>query len=238
MRWLSAVAALALLFEPGWLLADPVRSVVAASNSVDITVYSDDFAGRYEYSAPQVQFDAGGGNYIVPSFFLVARIKTSSTLTPIELQGSIYYRGDWRYYESAIFKGGTSANYSSTGRDVVDCSGSSDNCVLSEGFQIALTKPEIAKFQQSGVLEIQLRSRRDDTALLNVPISYIEAVEQVSTGQATGPTQPSIDPPSPPPVPAASAPTAAPYSSSPAQKCGMVQTDDGVKLVPCRPRSQ
>lgn len=156
--------------------AQAVRSQVHASNGILVDVYADEFAGRYEYSAPTIDFADG--------FALVAAVVRPGKDGEVGLQGSFSYRGDWRYYSSALFRGGDPVTYIEGSRDVGSCSGSryGGGCRLSEGFFIEFTPEEVEKHAQNGTLDIQVRAQRAGaTAMISVPVTYIEAVREVST---------------------------------------------------------
>ena len=155
--------------------AQAVESTVAASNGVEVTVYSDEFANRYEYSAPAVK--------LVDGFVLVSTVKKAGTVAPVQLVGAFTYSGEWRRYTSAIYRGGDAANYTDTGRNVGRCSSSRysrPSCTLTEQFSIEVSSDDIKKHAQDGSLAIQVRAQDTTTALLNVPLVYFQAVEEVS----------------------------------------------------------
>jgi hypothetical protein len=154
--------------------AQSVKSEVTASNGVIVTVYADDFANRYEYTAPVINFPDGFG--------LVARIVRPGTVPKTNIQGSFSYRGEWRRYSTALFRGGAEASYNAGSRDVVSCSGSryGGGCNLRESFSIDLSPAQIRDHAQDGVIDIQVRAQDTSTALLKIPASYIEAVNEVA----------------------------------------------------------
>jgi len=160
-----------LTFTP--VTAAMVASSVTAANGVVVHVQSDDFANRYEYTAPLVKLDSD--NY---SFFLVAAIKQKGVNPDVFITGTLFYSGDWRYYDSAVFRGGAPAHYLPTDRKVVGCSG---GCSFQEGFQINLTAKDISDHTANGLLEVEIRARSSDSVQLNIPVSYIDAVKQVSS---------------------------------------------------------
>jgi hypothetical protein len=156
--------------------AESVKTTEMSTNGVSVTVYSDAFAGRAEYSAPSIEFQVGDS--YSKSFALVAYTKRAATNGPLVLVGSIYYRGDWHYYNSAIFKGGDSAEFTNTSRDVISCR---RGCSYSEGFRIVLTPEVVAKYMENGVLPIQIQAQRSsDDPIIEIPKSYIDAVIEVS----------------------------------------------------------
>lgn len=153
-----------------------VRSVTTASNGVQVTVYSDEFAGRYEYTSPSVDIPDG--------FLLIARVKTGDRAGPADLRGSIVYSDDsWRFYDNAIFRGGARAEFVSNGRDVISCRGSrsSRGCSYSESFIINITPDELRQHAQNGILALQLRSNRStNTVMVEIPTTYFDAVNEVA----------------------------------------------------------
>ena len=176
MRKLALTLALGLAAYPAaQVAAQSVKSTVTASNGVQVTVYSDEFANRYEYSAPSVDLTDG--------FVLVASIKKGGVATPVYLTGTLIYSGEWRRYNSALFRGGDPAKFIEAGREVGRCQASRysrASCTLSEGFKIQITPAEISKYAQNGVLAIQIRAQDTSTVMLQIPVSYFDAVAEVS----------------------------------------------------------
>jgi len=174
----AALAALAafVVSLPADASAQSLRSEVTASNGVVVTVDSDEFANRYEYSAPQVAIDDG--------FVLVSRLIRADTIGPVYIGGGFIYSGDWRFYDSALFRGGDPAEFISAGRDVGRCSSSRygrPSCTLTEAFLIKLTPKDVATRGVDGKVALQIRSGRTmATVLLEVPTSHFDAVMEVS----------------------------------------------------------
>ena len=163
-------------FTPAAAQAQMVESHVTASNGVTIDKNADDFAGRYEYSAPIINFttanSAGNG------FALVAKIRNNGILGKLNIQGSIVYSGDWQFFTSAVFKGGDPVDYTRVDGDVGDCQ---YGCTLSESYIINLTPADIQKHASDGIVAIQIRaSKTGNTAIVNIPVSYIDAVNEVA----------------------------------------------------------
>lgn len=155
--------------------AQAVKSTVTASNGVPVTVYSDDFANRYEYSAPSV--NAGD------AFVLVATVKKGGVAPPAELTGAFIYSGEWRRYSSALFKGGDPAKFIEAGREVGRCTSSRysrPSCTLTESFKIELTPAEVKKHAVDGKLAVQVRAQDTSATIIEVPVSYIDAVNEVA----------------------------------------------------------
>lgn len=175
LRVWTAAAAAVMIVSPA--CAQAVRSEVVASNGVTVTVYADEFANRYEYSAPSIDVQDG--------FALVSKVDRGDTKGPIYLGGSFLYSGEWRYYDSALFRGGDAAEFTSTGREVGRCSSSRysrPSCSLREGFRIDFTAEDVANRAQDGQLGVQIRAGRSAQAVLvSIPVSYIEAVREVSS---------------------------------------------------------
>lgn len=156
-------------------IAQGVASTSVASNGVQVDVYSDDFANRYEYSAPVVKIEDG--------FLLVATVKKGGVAPDPHITGTMMYSGDWRRYETALFRGGEVAKFTSTGRNVGRCSSSRysrPSCSLNEGFRVDISAEDIKKHAQNGILAIQLRAQDTSTAIFEIPVSYFEAVKEVS----------------------------------------------------------
>lgn len=157
--------------------AHAAESVQTASNGVEISVNSDEFADRYEYSAPMIRPRSAGEDN---SAVMLARVKSSGKWTPVMIQGFIMYTGDWRRYSSAIFRGGEQANFDSMERKVVSCR--SRPCTLSETFSINLTLHQIERHTADGELRIQLRGASAQTFMIEVPEEYLQALLELANG--------------------------------------------------------
>lgn len=169
--YLIAIAAMLL---PQSIHAEATKTQFTAPNGVIVNVNADDFAGRREFSAPAIDFKADGG---ATGKAIVGEVFSDGKLLGLTIQGFIIYFGDWRHYSSAIFKGGAAAEYHRTGSKVGDCTGV---CTLSEEFMIDITPAEATSHAENGVLQVQLRAENGSTALISIPLSYIQAVEQVA----------------------------------------------------------
>jgi hypothetical protein len=153
-----------------------VETTITATNGIEVSKNSDEFAGRFEYSAPIIRFTTaeGRGN----GFALVAKIRRGQSLGDLNVQGSIVYSGDWEFYTNAVFKGGDAVDYKRTGGDVGSCR---YGCTLTESFVIHLTAAQIKAHAENGVVPIQIRATKSsNTAILNIPVSYIDAVNEVA----------------------------------------------------------
>jgi len=151
-----------------------VKSTITASNGIAISVYSDEFANRYEYSAPKIDIPDG--------FVLVGAIKKGGVANPPTLQGAFIYSGEWRRYSSALFRGGDRAAFVALERNVGRCSSSRysrPSCTLTEEFRIDLSTDDIRKHSEGGVVAIQVRADDTTTAIIEVPVAYIDAVNEV-----------------------------------------------------------
>lgn len=152
-------------------------TTVTAKNNVKVSVHADQFADRYEYSAPSINFELPNGQG--HGFVLVAAIKHAGKITGPLIEGYVYYEGDWRHYYRAIFKGGKAAAFTNTDQKVVTCAGG-DGCTLSEGFMIEPTTEQVRKYASGGTLDIQVRSQNADNFILHIPVTYLQAVRSVS----------------------------------------------------------
>lgn len=154
--------------------AQMTKSAFTASNGIVIDVNSDEFAGRAEYSAPVIRFaPANGGSGVA----LVAKTRHAGTLGSLNVQGFVMYSGSWRFYSDAIFKGGAPAKFKQTGRNVGSCR---YGCTLTENFMIEITNDEISKHAENGILAVQLRGKSADTAIVQIPVGYVLAVNEVA----------------------------------------------------------
>ena len=174
MKYVILACALALMSAlPA--AAQMVETSVKASNGVSVSVNTDEFAGRYEYASPKID--------LVDGYALVAAVKTGTADTGVIVMGGFVYSGDWRFYDSAVFRGGAEAEYLEAGRTVGRCSASrySNGCTLNEGFRVVLTPEQIQQYGNDGVVAVQIRSRRTtNVAMLQIPIAYLDAVREVS----------------------------------------------------------
>lgn len=164
-----------LALAPAGAYAQSVKSEVTASNGVQVTVYSDDFADRKEFSSPWI--DSGDGK------LMVATVRKAGTSQPIVLSGFFVYSGEWRRYSSALFKGGDPAKFTSEGRNVGRCSSSRysrPSCTLNESFSIALTAADIKKHGATGTIAVQVRADDTSTAVFEIPVAYIKAVAELA----------------------------------------------------------
>lgn len=149
------------------------ETAVTASNGVTISVNGDDFADRYEYVAPSI--DISDGN--LTGAFFVAAIKKGATPTINAYQGFVMYSGEWRFYKSAVFRGGDPVRYTRTDGKVGSCR---YGCTLTENFSIQLSRAEIAKYAVDGIVQIQVRSQSStQTFMISIPVAYITAVDEV-----------------------------------------------------------
>jgi len=167
-----AVAAIVIATSP--VTAQAVKSQITASNGVIVDLNADDFANRYEYSAPSIDFPGSPSGFV-----FVGKVKRAGVLGDLTLQGSIMYGGDWRYYSTALYKGGDSADYITMKREVIGCHYGS--CSFSESFMINISPKDIAKHAENGVLMIQIRARESPEAvMLQIPTTYIDAVNEIA----------------------------------------------------------
>lgn len=175
-----------LLMAASGAQAQGQQSQVTASNGIVIDVNADDFAGRYEYSAPIIRFGEDNS-----SFALVARVRQARSPGAVHVQGVISYNGEWRFYEQALYRGGARANYRRVNGNVVSCRGSRySGCALSETFHLDFTPAEVSSHAQNGVLTVQIRARSGQPLMLNLPLNYIDAVTEVSNRPAGTPSSP------------------------------------------------
>lgn len=154
--------------------AEMTKTQYTAPNGVVVDVETDDFAGRREFASPAVEFkpDGGGSGYAI-----VGRVFDSGKLRDLNVQGFITYSGDWRSYNTAIFKGGAAADFHSAGHDVGSCE---YGCTLTENFVINITPEQARAHAENGVVAIQLRGSSANTAIMSIPVSYIDAVAQTA----------------------------------------------------------
>jgi hypothetical protein len=175
MKAIKLAVAFAVATVPFSAQAEAVKSTVTASNGVDVSVYSEDFANRYEYSAPSIKAD--------DATVLVATIKKGGVAPAPHLSGFVMYSGEWRRYNSALFKGGDPATFVEAGKDVGSCRSSRysrPSCTLTESFNITLTPAEIKKHSENGRVSIQIRAQDTSSTIIDVPVSYLDAVTEVS----------------------------------------------------------
>jgi len=196
MRALLLVPLALLSAQPAY--AEMAKSEYTAPNGVVVDVLTDDFAGRREYSSPSVAI-AGDGNGTGKAF--VGEVFDKGKLLGLTIQGLIFYSGDWRFYTSAIFRGGEAADYHRMDGDVSGCS--RWGCSMSESFIIKITPEQAHSHADGGGLALQVRSEHGQTALIQVPLAYLDAVAAVAGEPAQEAATPSSAPsPSPPESPA------------------------------------
>ena len=171
MKFRSLLAAVALVSAmPG--SAQSVKSEITTSSGIAVTLHADEFAGRYEYSAPIVNIDNR-------SYAIVVAVVEDGKVGPIMIVGSIMYTGDWRRYQTAIFRGGEEVESSFNDRDVVTCRGSRyGGCSLREGFRLMPTAAQIEKYATDGKLAIQVRAQSSDAMVMTIPVSHVAAIEE------------------------------------------------------------
>lgn len=170
-RWVAGLGLAMALHIGGPAFAQPKETTVVASNGVSISINGDDFSGRYEYTAPSIKFDGG--------FLLIARVKTSKGLGEVFGTGAFIYSGDWRRYNSAVFKGGEAVNFTAGEKSVGSCRG---GCTLSEMFEVRLTDAQLKKYAVDGVVTIQVRAGATaQTAMIDIPVSHFVALREVSS---------------------------------------------------------
>lgn len=154
--------------------AQMVESKLTASNGVVITKNSDDFSQRYEYTSPRIE-TRSSQNALTSA--IVAKVRDGKSLGDAVIQGFIIYFGEWKYFDSAVFKGGDAVNYTKTSGKVETCR---NGCEFSERFVIHLSQADIAKHAESGAVPVQIRSQTGDTVLLSVPVSYVVAINEIA----------------------------------------------------------
>ena len=167
----AASAALAVFASANAVASE---TKVTASNGVVVDVNGDEFSNRYEYSAPSLKLGESEG------FVLVAAIDKNGTKTGVMATGSVYYNGEWRFYDQALFRGGDNAPAVFGDRDVVSCRGSrySSGCSLREGFQINLTDALVQKHAVDGNVQVQIRAKGLYPVMVTIPVSYYTAVKE------------------------------------------------------------
>ncbi len=154
--------------------AEMTKTQYTAPNGVVVTVNTDEFAGRREFSSPFVKFTPDGGGL---GDAMVGEVFNGGKLLGLTIQGVVAYSGDWRFYDSAIFKGGEPAQFHRTGSDVGSCN---YGCSLSEQFVIEVTPEEAKAHVENGIVAVQIRGRGGATAIIGIPLSYFDAVQAVA----------------------------------------------------------
>lgn len=155
--------------------AQAVKSTVTASNGIEVTVYSDDFANRYEYTAPTIS--------VGDAHVYVATVKKGGVAPAPYLTGFFMYSGEWRRYNSALYRGGDTATFIEAGRDVGSCRSSRysrPSCTLTESFKIELSPAEIKTHSLDGKIALQIRAQDTSATIIEVPVAYLDAVNEVS----------------------------------------------------------
>jgi hypothetical protein len=173
-RGILTMVAAAVAAMTGHADAQAVKSTVTASNGVEIIKSVDEFAGRYEFLAPREETKSAKGAFVSS---VVAKVKAGGQNFPTSIQGFIIYYGDWRRFDYAVFRGGDPVNYKNTDKDVGSCR---NGCQLTESFIIELSPEDIAKHAEGGKVPIQIRSQGSDTVMLEIPVAYVEAVNEIA----------------------------------------------------------
>lgn len=167
------VVFLVFLAAPATSQIEPTE--ITAQNGQEVVLHSDEFADRHEYSIRLEKPEAD--NIDIGSAILLV-VRQGEKFAGPAIQGEIYYDGDWRYYQSAVFQGGTGAQYFRTGSDVGSCG--RYGCSKIERFTVILTPEDIEAHSNDGVLKIQVRARDSNQFFLSVPVDTVEAILQVS----------------------------------------------------------
>ena len=100
--------------------AQVVKTEVAATNGVMVTVNSDSFSGRNEYTSPEIRLSLTGPVDSI-GYAYVAKTSQGGVVGVGEIQGGIVYNGTWQHFNAAVFRGGEVVDYKKTGETVVDC---------------------------------------------------------------------------------------------------------------------
>lgn len=146
---------------------------VVAANGVEVSVWADEFSGRYEFAAPAIE--AGDG------FVFVSRVDETGVVGSVRLTGGFVYMGDWRYYNRALFRGGEEAEFIERGRDVGSCRARS-GCSLNESFAVLVRASDLERYSRDGRIDVQVRAREAGAeTVFSVPVSHFEAVQEVAS---------------------------------------------------------
>ncbi|MBO9602573.1 MAG: hypothetical protein J7496_08705 [Novosphingobium sp.] len=173
-RAFAAVMGAAILASPGY--GKPEKTEITAENGVSLTLYADEFADHFEYDSPEVAVPGASGA------IFVSRTKDKGAWGRVSVQGLIVYRGNWRFYDRGILRGGEAIESIEGSRDVVSCAGSSGtgNCLLSETISMYPTSQQIAKHSASGSIDIQIESKRGEDIVVSIPVSYFDALNSMA----------------------------------------------------------
>ncbi len=171
MRLLSMVLATILAITSSASLAEITRTT--ASNGVIVNMDIDSFANEYSYSSPSVNIDP-------TTYAFVLRSDGRVTIPSLISGASVYRSSHWRFYNSAIIRGGTQVTFVSTLREVQSCSSRMGDCLYVEGFRIRMTPAQLAQATSNGMVEVQLRAQNGPTLFYRIPVSHFEAVNEVA----------------------------------------------------------
>ena len=175
MKTLLITTLVAILPQVAFAQFAEGKSAVKASNGVTVSVSADTFANRHHFSSPKISTEsikkASAGTY-------VAKSNHGATKGDVFIYGWIVYGSkSWRYYKSALLRGGESVDYTRTGGEVSSCP---SLCVFSEDFVIDITSEQREKYTINGNLEFQIRSENEgDKIIVSVPAEYFDAVNEV-----------------------------------------------------------
>lgn len=156
--------------------AQMVKTYVTASNGVVISRNYDEFSGRTEYTAPTIDIKTnyGEGNGAI----FVGKVKQNGILGKLLISGFVLYSGNWQLFNSAVFRGGESVDYTRTGGSVGSCR---YGCTLTEDFVVNFTQDQIKRHAENGILSIQISaSKSGNKIVVDIPINYIDAINEVA----------------------------------------------------------
>lgn len=157
------------------------KTMVTASNGVQVHVKIDEFNEKSEYTSQEIGF----GNDVITSwnrsFFLVAvHKKSGASATDLFVQGAAVYKDDWHNYDTATYRGGDPVDIDFGPHDVLSCAGGG-KCLLAEMFTIRFKDNDIEKHTRNGTVDIKLgSSSTSQEPILKIPVEVIDAVREVA----------------------------------------------------------
>lgn len=175
MRTLLVGVALAIGVMTGPALAGGQQSISTASNGVPVNVETVAAAAQYEYSSPPVDLSLSKAER---GFVIAYRGKRAGTLYELQLLSAFFYPGAWRHYRAATFDDGAPARIGIGGHGADTCPGGP--CTVNDEISINLSPTEIAAHARNGELRVQISAADGKTQMLRIPLTYLEAVNEVA----------------------------------------------------------
>ena len=151
------------------------KSTAKASNGVSVTIQGDTFANRYSFVSPEISTKS---EKRATTFAYVTKLNNGDVKGDFAVIGFIIYTSQkWRYYNSALFRGGEAVDYVKLSSDVSNCSSA---CIYTERFSVRMTQEQTEKYTVNGKVDFQIGTEaEDDKVIISVPTKFIDAVNEI-----------------------------------------------------------